>query len=92
MTGVGVPPSRTVMSSIMRWRNGLGALSIMAIAPVSHGVTNAMILRQNEPSCYVSASRTPSPENLPSARFGPYAAEVVLSHSLPSALAERHLT
>src|SRR5208337_4319567 len=49
------------MSSIMRWRNGLMALSVMAIAPVSHEVTNPVILRQDEPTCYPAiqhASRT----------------------------------
>jgi hypothetical protein len=60
-----------------------------------------MILRQNEPSCYAGASRIPSPGNLPSERFRSYAAEVVLcdvsgkaplSHSLPLALADWHLT
>src|SRR5271167_4543696 len=49
------------MSSIMRWRNGLMALSVMAMAPVSHEVTNPVILRQDEPTCYPAiqhASRT----------------------------------
>ena len=48
---------RAVMSSIMRWRNGLMALSVMAIAPVSHEVTNPVILRQDEPTCYPKMAR-----------------------------------
>ena len=47
-----------------RGRNGLMALSVMAIAPVSHEVTNPIILRQDEPTCYPAiqhASRTLRP-------------------------------
>lgn len=50
------------------------ALSVMAIAPVSHEVTNPMILRQDEPSRYPDiqcASRTLSPGHLPRERFSP---------------------
>src|SRR6202023_2407444 len=63
------------MSSIMRWRNGLIALSVMAIAPVSHEVTNPIIFRQDEPSRYPDiqcASRTLSPGHLPRERFSPW--------------------
>ena len=42
---------------LMRWRNGLMGLSVMAIAPVSHEVTNPVILRQDELPCL---SRHPS--------------------------------
>ncbi len=50
------------------------ALSVMAIAPVSHEVMNPMILRQDEPSRYANlqyASHALSPGNLPRERFSP---------------------
>src|SRR5271157_2240947 len=64
------------MSSIMRWRNGLMALSVMAIAPVSHEVTNPAILRQDEPTCYPAiqhASRTLRRGGAYRERFSPWA-------------------
>src|SRR5271168_2321690 len=47
------------MSSIMRWRNGLMGLSVMAITPVSHGVSEPHDLETGRAILFIPTSNPP---------------------------------
>src|ERR1700733_11803138 len=47
------------MSSIMRWRNGLMGLSVMAIAPVSHEVSEPHDLKTGRAILLIPTSNPP---------------------------------
>src|ERR1700677_890964 len=47
------------MSSIMRWRNGLMGLSVMAITPVSHEVSETHDLETGRAILFIPTSNPP---------------------------------
>src|SRR5271155_3167500 len=64
------------MSSIMRWRNGLMALSVMAITPVSHEVSEPHDLETGRAILFIPdlqpTSRALPLGRLPRERFSPW--------------------
>src|ERR1700693_4403803 len=56
------------MSSIMRWRNGLMGLSVMAIAPVSHEVSEPHDLETGRAILFIPTSNPPRARS----RWGDY--------------------
>src|SRR5271156_2794580 len=63
------------MSSIMRWRNGLMGLSVMAITPVSHEVSEPHDLETGRAILFIpiqSTSRALPLGRLPRERFSPW--------------------
>src|SRR5271163_627552 len=64
------------MSSIMRWRNGLMGLSVMAITPVSHEVSEPHDLETGRAILLIPTSKPTSRAlplgRLPRERFSPW--------------------
>src|ERR1700681_4863332 len=67
------------MSSIMRWRNGLTGLSVMAITPVSHEVSEPHDLETGRAILFIPTSNPPRARS----RSGVYRESGLVLGSIP---------
>src|SRR5271154_6016453 len=67
------------MSSIMRWRNGLMGLSVMAITPVSHEVSEPHDLETGRAILFIPTSNPPRARS----RWGVYRESGLVLGSIP---------
>src|SRR5579863_1696167 len=68
------------MSSIMRWRNGLMGLSVMAITPVSHEVSEPHDLETGRAILFIPTSNPPRARS----RWGVYRESGLVLGSIPA--------
>src|SRR5271155_4306006 len=73
------------MSSIMRWRNGLMGLSVMAITPVSHEVSEPHDLETGRAILFIPTSNPPRARS----RWGVYRESGLVLGSNPAVRRER---
>src|SRR5277367_4672986 len=67
------------MSSIMRWRNGLMGLSVMAITPVSHEVSEPHDLESGRAILFIPTSNPPRARS----RWGVYRESGLVHGGIP---------